>query len=93
MLRVALGRARPDTEWGSVSQLEFNVNPALEKMQASTRRTRSQGTNGGFETSTTLTIPRNHLDQWDADLEARDDGGGKGRSGQEAREETGKEIA
>ena len=73
MLRVALGRARPATEWsGKISGLEFSSNPGDGKgAQASAHRSRSHSTGGGFGTNTILTVPRSHLEP-EADIEARD---------------------
>ena len=73
MLRVALGRARPETEWsGKISGLEFNSNPGGGAgAQASADRSRSHGTGDGFGTNTILTVSRSHLEH-DADIEASD---------------------
>jgi hypothetical protein len=63
MLRVALERARPDTEWsGKISGLEFvsDVGGGAGA-QAST----------GLETDTILTVRRSHLEH-ETDIEARD---------------------
>jgi hypothetical protein len=50
MLRVVLGRARPDTEWsGKISDLQFNSVPGVQES------TRSRDA-----TSTILTVPRGH---------------------------------
>ena len=47
MLRVVLGRARPDTEWsGKISGLQFNSAPGVQES------TKSRGV-----TSTILTVP------------------------------------
>jgi hypothetical protein len=58
MLRVVLGRARPDTEWsGKHSDLQFNSTPGAQESASSTG-----------VTSTILTVPGNH--RWEeADLE------------------------
>jgi hypothetical protein len=59
MLRVVLGRARPDTEWsGKISGLHFNSAPGVPES------VRSRGV-----TSTILTVPRSHH-QEEVDLEA-----------------------
>jgi hypothetical protein len=73
MLRVALGRARPETEWsGNVSGLKFGSNPrGRVGTQASTDILRSHSTGGGFGTNTILTVPRSHIED-DVDIEARD---------------------
>jgi hypothetical protein len=73
MLRVALGRARPETEWsGKISGLEFNSNPGRGAgAQTLTDRSRSCGTTGGVGTNTILTVPRSYLEHED-DIEARD---------------------
>ena len=70
MLRVALGRARPETEWsGKMSGLAFSSNPGGRGgAQTSADRSRSHGTSGGFGTNTILTVPRSHLE---GDIEAR----------------------
>jgi hypothetical protein len=75
MLRVALGRARPETEWsGKISGLEFTSNPGGRAgAQASVDGLRSHGTGGGFGTNTILTVPRSHLEH-EVDIEARDHG-------------------
>jgi hypothetical protein len=66
MLRVVLGRARPDTEWsGKVSALHFNSAPGVQDTG------RSRGA-----TSTILTVPRSHRGE-EADLEAN----GEARTG------------
>ena len=50
MLRVVLGRARPDTEWsGKISDIQFNAAPGVQESM------RSRGA-----TSTILTVPRSH---------------------------------
>ena len=50
MLRVVLGRARPDTEWsGKISGLQFNSAPGIQESAI------SEGA-----TSTILTVPRTH---------------------------------
>jgi hypothetical protein len=77
MLRVALGRARPDTEWsGKISGLEFSSNPGGGAPASATGRFRSQGTgHGGFGTNTILTVPRSNFQhEVDVDIEARDTG-------------------
>ena len=59
MLRVVLGRARPDTEWsGKISGLQFNSAPGVQESM------RSRGA-----TSTILTAPRSHRGE-EVDLEA-----------------------
>jgi hypothetical protein len=59
MLRVVLGRARPDTEWsGKISGLHFNSAPGAPES------VRSRGV-----TSTILTVPRSHHRE-EVDLEA-----------------------
>jgi hypothetical protein len=77
MLRVALGRARPETEWSTkISGLEFNSNPGGGTgTQASTGRSRSHdaGTRGGFGINTILTVTRSHLEPG-VDVEPRRDG-------------------
>jgi hypothetical protein len=73
MLRVALGRARSDTEWsGKISGLEFYSNPGTQA--SAPGRLRSQGTSHeGFGTSTILMVPQSDLeDEPDADLGTRD---------------------
>jgi hypothetical protein len=66
MLRVVLGRARPDTEWsGKISGLRFDSAPGVQES------VRSRGV-----TSTILTIPRSlHVEEVDVegngDLEPR----------------------
>jgi hypothetical protein len=68
MLRVALGRARPETEWsGKVSGLEFSSNPGGETQTSADRK---YGTDGRFGTNTILTVPPSHLDN-EVDIEAR----------------------
>jgi hypothetical protein len=58
MLRVVLGRARPDTEWSrKMSGLQFNSAGVQES-------TRSRGV-----TSTILTVPSSHHGE-EVDLEA-----------------------
>jgi hypothetical protein len=48
MLRVVLGRARPDTEWSrKISGLQFNCSSGVEEIAIS-----------GDATSTILTVPR-----------------------------------
>jgi hypothetical protein len=70
MLRVALGRARPETEWsGKMSALEFSSNPGGGAgAQASADRSKSYGTRGGCGTNTILAAPQSHLE---VDIEAR----------------------
>ena len=59
MLRVVLGRARPDIEWSrKISGLQFASAPAVQES------TRSRG-----PTSTILTVPRSHREE-EVDLEA-----------------------
>jgi hypothetical protein len=71
MLRVALGRARLETEWsGKISGLEFTSNHGGgARAQASADR--SHDTVGGFGTSTILTVPQSHLEH-EVDIEATD---------------------
>jgi hypothetical protein len=75
MLRVALNRARPETEWsGKISGVQFTSKPGGRAgAPASTDGSRSHGTAGGFGTNTILTVPRSHLEH-EADIEARDHG-------------------
>jgi hypothetical protein len=75
MLRVALGRARPETEWsGKISGLQFTSNPGGRAgAQASADGLRSHGAGGGFGTNTILTVPRSHFEH-EVDIEARDHG-------------------
>jgi hypothetical protein len=76
MLRVTLGRARPETEWsGRISGLEFNSNPdGGAGAQASIGISRS-GSHGRihdrFGTNTFLTVPMSDSETG-TDLEARD---------------------
>jgi hypothetical protein len=74
MLRVAQGRARPDTEWsGRISALEFSSNPGGSAgIQVSTGgRSRSHcGLGGGLGMNTILTVSRSHLEH-EIDLEAK----------------------
>jgi hypothetical protein len=59
MLRVALGRARPETEWtGKISVLHFNSAPGVQESMRS-----------GDATSTVLTVPRSDCGE-EVDLEA-----------------------
>jgi hypothetical protein len=63
MLRVVLGRARPDTEWsGKISGLRFNSVPGVQES------VRSRGV-----TSTIMTVPRSHSGEEAVDLEANGD--------------------
>jgi hypothetical protein len=56
MLRVALGRARSDTEWSSeISDVRFNTVPEAQE--------RSRGA-----TSTPLTTPRQHREEVDLEV-------------------------
>ena len=73
MLRVTLGRARPETEWsGKISGLEFSSNPGGGAgARASADRSRSHGAVRGFGVDTILTVPRSHLEH-DVDIETRD---------------------
>jgi hypothetical protein len=72
MLRVALGRARPETEWsGKISGLQFTSNPGGRA--GALDGSRSHGTAGEFGTNTILTVPRSHLEH-EVDIEARDHG-------------------
>jgi hypothetical protein len=75
MLRVAMGRARPETEWsGKISGLEFTSNPGGRAgALASAEGSRSYSTGGRFGTSTILTVPQSHLEH-EVDIEARDHG-------------------
>jgi hypothetical protein len=75
MLRVAFGRARPETEWsGKISGLQFTSNPGGRAgASASADGSRSHGTSGGFGTNTILTVSRSHLEH-EVDIEARDHG-------------------
>jgi hypothetical protein len=71
MLRVALGRARPNTEWsGKISRLEFSSNPGggLGANATANDRLRSHSTSG---TSTVLTVPRSRAEH-EVDIEAGD---------------------
>jgi hypothetical protein len=76
MLRVVLGRARPDTEWSAkISGLRFNSAPGLQE------GARSRGA-----ISTILTVPRSYH-EGEVDLEATEqpstellDGEGMGRT-------------
>ena len=62
MLRVVLGRARPDIEWsGKVSSLHFDSAPGVQES------VRSRGA-----TSTILTVPRSHRGH-SVDLETNGD--------------------
>ena len=74
MLRVALGRARPDTEWsGKISGLEFCSNPGGAAQPSAAERLRLQGAAGRFGTNTILTVPRSNFGyEGDVNLEARD---------------------
>jgi hypothetical protein len=59
MLRVVLGRARPDREWSrTISDLQFNSAPGVQE------NTRARGA-----TSTILTVSRSHRGEVEADLE------------------------
>jgi hypothetical protein len=66
MLRVVLGRARPDTEWSrKISGLRFTSAPGVQ-----------EGISSRGVTSTILTVPRTHHgEEWDlevnGDLESR----------------------
>jgi hypothetical protein len=64
MLRVVLGRARPETEWsGEISGLKFSSNPGGgAESQAPAGRSRSHGTGGEFGTNTIITVPRSDLE-------------------------------
>jgi hypothetical protein len=56
MLRVVLGRARPDTEWsGRMSGLQFNSAPGIQGSSV-----RSRGV-----TSTIRTVPRSYGEEVD----------------------------
>ena len=78
MLRVALGRARPDTEWSR--------SPLSELRFASSSRPRSQGQIGGAHVgqaggaSTIMTLPRSLADEVNLNFE-------KHASGQEGLQE------
>jgi hypothetical protein len=62
MLRVVLGRARPDTEWsGKISGLRFNSAPRIQ-----------EGMSSRGIASTILTVPRSHHGE-EGDLEANGD--------------------
>jgi hypothetical protein len=76
MLRVALGRARPDTEWsGKISGLEFSSNPGGRVQVFATGRSRSEGTGDRFGTNTILTALRSTSEHGvDVTLEAREVG-------------------
>jgi hypothetical protein len=53
MLRVLLGRARPDKEWSkSISNLQFNSTPEVQ-----------EGRSSRDQTHTILTIPRSHHEE------------------------------
>jgi hypothetical protein len=73
MLRVALGRARPETEYsGRISGLEFSSNPGGGAgAQASADRTRSHSTGGGVRTNTSLTISQSQMEH-EVDIEVGD---------------------
>jgi hypothetical protein len=75
MLCVALGRARPETEWsGKISGLQFTSNPGGRAgASASAIGSRSHDTGGGFGTNTILTVPHSHLEH-EVDIEVRDHG-------------------
>ena len=76
MLRVILGRARPDTEWsGKISGLQFSSNPGGGAQASGTGGMRSQDTGGRFDTDTILTVPRSNFEhEVNVELEARDVG-------------------
>jgi hypothetical protein len=60
MLRVVLGRARPDTEWSrKISGLQFNFSPGIQQESARSRDA----------TGTIVTVPRSHNGE-EVDLEA-----------------------
>jgi hypothetical protein len=63
VLRVALGRARPDTAWSrtQISGLQFNSAPGVQES------IRSRGV-----ASMILTVPRSHPDK-EVDLEANEE--------------------
>jgi hypothetical protein len=68
MLRVILGRARPETEWSSqISGLEFNCNPG-GGAGAQADRSRSSA---GLGTNSILAATRSHLVH-EVDIEAGD---------------------
>jgi hypothetical protein len=61
MLRVSLGRARPETEWNvKISGLEISSNPG--------GRTGAQA----FGTNNNVTVPQSHLEH-EIDVEGRGD--------------------
>jgi hypothetical protein len=63
MLRVVLGRARPDTKWsGKISGLQFNSAPGVQE----SARLRDV-------TSTILTVPRSRYGEEAVDLEVNRD--------------------
>jgi hypothetical protein len=71
MLRVAVGRARPETEW-KISGLKFTSNlGGGAGAQISEDRSRSHGTGGGFGTNTIIAVPGGYLEP-EIDIEARD---------------------
>jgi hypothetical protein len=74
MLRVFLGRARPETEWsGKISGLEFDSDPGggAGAQAPADSRSRSHGTSSGFVINTIVTVPRSHLEH-EVDIEAGD---------------------
>ena len=73
MLRVALGRARPESKWSEkISTLEFGSNPnGGAGAQASADRSRPHSRAGGFGTNTILTLTRSHPEH-NVDIEAGD---------------------
>jgi hypothetical protein len=75
MLRIARGRARPETGWsGKISGLEFTSNPGGRVgASASADGSRSRGTGGGFGTNTILTVLRSDLEH-EVDVKVRDHG-------------------
>jgi hypothetical protein len=78
MVRVALGRARPETEWSrKVSGLEFNSKPGGEARAQVSADRHGTDVSGEFGINTIVTVPRSHLEHG-VDIEAGDgtsDGG------------------
>jgi hypothetical protein len=72
MLRVALHRARPDTEWsGQISELEFSSDADGRVAQALVDKSRSRGTGVRSGINASLAVPRSHM-EYEIDPEARD---------------------
>ena len=72
MLRVVLGRARPDAEWsGKVSGLQFKSSPGIHE----SARSRDA-------TNTIVTVPRTHNGE-DVDLEANEESKAESSGGEE----------